>query len=237
MDRVAVYSASRNLYKDAIPAIKSMFLNGKPDKVYFLIEDDEFPEWLPPQVQTINVSNQPYFTAKSPNYNTKFTVMAIMRAVLAKVLPDEDRILSMDCDAFVIGDITELWEHDIGDFYVSASREPYLCRWEKVYYNTGVSIHNLKAIREDKIDDQMIWLISTMPLNCVEQDAINIVCEGNILDMPSEYNYNNYTAKPRNPVAIKHYAGYDTNQWSTFPDVMEFKRMDWRDIMARYENR
>ena len=44
MDRVAVYCASQALYKHTIPAIKSMLMNGRPDRIYLLIEDDEFPE-------------------------------------------------------------------------------------------------------------------------------------------------------------------------------------------------
>ena len=39
--RVAVYTGSRNLYPDMIPAIKSMLMNGKPDLIYLLIEDDK----------------------------------------------------------------------------------------------------------------------------------------------------------------------------------------------------
>ena len=51
----------RNLYPDMLPAIKSMLMNGKPDLIYLLIEDEKFPYWLPSNVKTINVSGQKFF--------------------------------------------------------------------------------------------------------------------------------------------------------------------------------
>lgn len=47
-ERAAAYCGTRNLYQDMIPAIKSLLLNSNVDKIYLLIEDDEFPYPLPP---------------------------------------------------------------------------------------------------------------------------------------------------------------------------------------------
>lgn len=236
MDRVAVYCASQAIYKDTVPAIKSMLMNGRPDRIYLLIEDDEFPEYLPPQVKIINVRNQPYFDLKGPNIQTHFTYMALMRAVLTKVLPDEDKVLSMDCDTLVVGNIDELWEKDLGDYYFSATREPLKCRWDKMYYNTGVTMFNLKAMREDGIDDELIEVINSNKLNCPEQDALCIVCAGNIMDMPSDFNCNQYTPRTSD-MRIRHHCGYRANQWSGFPDVNQFRRTSWDEVMKQYENR
>ena len=210
-DRVAVYCASQALYKHTIPAIKSMLMNGRPDRIYLLIEDDEFPEYLPPQVKTINVRNQPYFDLTGPNIQTVFTYMALMRAVLTKVLPDEDRVLSMDCDTLVVGNIDEVWDKDLGDYYLSATREPLKCRWDKMYYNTGVALFNLKAMREDGIDDELIELINSRKMVCPEQDALCIVCAGNIMDMPSDFNCNQYTPRT-DDMRIRHHCGFSAKQ-------------------------
>ena len=45
--KAAVYCATRNLYLDLIPAVKSLLANSDVDRVYLLIEDDAFPEELP----------------------------------------------------------------------------------------------------------------------------------------------------------------------------------------------
>jgi len=38
--------------------MKSLLIHSNVDKIYFLIEDDEFPYELPPEVECINVSGQ-----------------------------------------------------------------------------------------------------------------------------------------------------------------------------------
>ena len=233
--RIAVYCASQRLYPHTVPAIKSMLLNGHPDKIYLLIEDDEFSEWLPPQVETINVRYQKFFELTGPNIQTYFTYMALMRVALADILPNEDKVLSMDCDTLVVGDITELWERDLGDYYFSATREPFKCRWDDVYYNTGVCMYNLKVMREDGIPEKLYRLINSNKMSCPEQDALCIVCKGNILDMPNDFNYNNYTGKT-DDVRIRHHCGFPHTSWAGFPDVMEFRRMDWKRVLKFYEN-
>lgn len=235
MDRVAVYCASQALYKHTIPAIKSMLLNGHPDKIYFLIEDDQFPEWLPPQVETINVRNQPYFRLDGPNMQTHFTYMALMRAALTKVLPEEDVVLSLDCDTFVKGNIDELWDKELGDYYLAAGIEPQRCRWDTVYYNTGVVKYNLALMRQDGVDDDMIWLINERKLKWPEQDVVNIVCKNRIMKMPSDFNYHNYSERT-DDVRIKHHCGFPVTSWAGFPDVNDFRRLSWDVVLQKYKN-
>ena len=55
--KAAVYCGTRNVYQDMIPSMKSLLIHSDVDKIYFLIEDDEFPYPLPPEVECINVSN------------------------------------------------------------------------------------------------------------------------------------------------------------------------------------
>lgn len=233
--RIAVYCASQRLYPHVIPAIKSMLLNGHPDKIYLLIEDDKFPEWLPQQVETINVRDQKFFPLDGPNIQTYFTYMALMRAALTQILPNEDRVLSLDCDTLVKGSIDEVWDKDLGDYYLSASREPQKCRWDRMYYNTGVALFNLKAMREDGIDKKIIDLINSQKLVCPEQDAICIVCADNIMEMPSDFNANRFTV-PTDDIRIQHHCGFKHSSWAGFSDVNDFRRLEWRHVLRHYEN-
>ena len=217
-------------------SIRCIPSNVSLDKVYFLIEDDEFPEWLPPQVELVNVRNQKFFPLTGPNVQTYFTFMALMRAVLTEVLPDEDKVLSLDCDTLVKGNIDELWDRDLGDYYFSATREPLKCRWDDMYYNTGVTMFNLKVMREDGITEKLVDLINMQKLTCPEQDALCIVCAGNILDMPSDFNYNRFVPRTED-VRIQHHCGYRHTSWAGFPDVNDYRRLDWKRVMTEYENR
>lgn len=229
MSRIAVYTGSRNLYPDMVPAVKSMIKNGHPDKIYLLIEDDQFSEWLPDIVETINVSGQRFFRQDGPNMRSKFTYLAMMRAALTEVLPqDIDKVLSLDCDTLIVGDITELWERDLDGYYFSASIEPHRTMWDTLYTNTGVALYNLKMLRETGKALEVIKELNTNVYPWVEQDVFNYLCQGKILPMPSEYNANDWTLSTTK-VSIKHYAGISC--WTSKPDIRQWRNMPWSMVL------
>ena len=92
MDKIAVYSGSRNLYPHMVTAAKSLVVNSSVEKIYFLIEDEQFPYELPAMVETIDVSGQRYFNPDGPNMKTQFTYMALMRVCYAKLMPEVHEI-------------------------------------------------------------------------------------------------------------------------------------------------
>ena len=100
----AVFCATRNLYADMEAAARSLVANSDVDVVHFLIEDAAFPRPLPGIVQCHDVSNQKFFPPSGPNAANGWTWMVLMRAALCHVLPDVDRVLSLDCDAFCLRD-------------------------------------------------------------------------------------------------------------------------------------
>jgi len=52
----------------------------------------------------------------------------------------------------------------------------------------GVAMLNLKKIREDKKDDELISSLNNYWYRYKEQDCFNEVFRGNILILPSDYN-------------------------------------------------
>ena len=141
--KYAVYTGTKNLYYDMIPAVKSMLINSDVDKIYLLIEDDKFPIELPKEVECINVSGQTYFKPDGPIMKSQFSYMALMRAALPKVFPDLDTILSLDVDTIVDKDISDIWDIPLGDKYYFAAA-PEVKRSENgfVYTNAGVTLFN-----------------------------------------------------------------------------------------------
>lgn len=53
--KAAVYCGTRNLYRQMITAAKSLLIHSDVDKIYFLIEDDDFPYSLPPEIECLCV--------------------------------------------------------------------------------------------------------------------------------------------------------------------------------------
>ena len=65
-DKVVLYAGTRNVYEQMYTSLKSLLWNTPVDRVYLLIEDDEFPFELPENVHPMNVSGQDYFLPGSP---------------------------------------------------------------------------------------------------------------------------------------------------------------------------
>ena len=238
----AVYSGTRNLYRDMETGAKSLVANSKVDKIYFLIEDAEFPRELPDMIECINVSEQTWFSPYGINMKSRFTYMALIRSCYEFLFPKVDRILQLDCDTVCVDDVDYLFDVDLQGNYVAMCEEvlstykPYGMK----YYNCGVAVEDLKAMRKIKAADQMVALLSTKKLPYIDQDAINYVCNGKIFDLPTRYNEGmviGYTEEP----AIVHYCGFQ--DWRTnlsAPRKEYFKKyseMSWDEALKLHANR
>ena len=216
--RTAVYCGTRNLYGDMVTAVRSLLCHDGADRVVLAIEDDEFPYPLPENCSIVNVSGQEWFGKDGPNYNSRWTYMVLMRAALSKILPD-DKVLSMDVDTIVDGDISELWRMPIDDYYLAGAREPIKSD-NQPYVQMGVVMFNLRKMRADGVDDRIIELLNTKEYAFPEQDCINEVCRGHILKMDSKYNANDWT-EPTDEKRIIHFAAI--RQWNHLPMVQKYK--------------
>lgn len=228
-EKIAVYCGTSNVYEDMLVAATSLLENSNVDKIYFLIENDEFPYKLPDKIETKNVANQEYFSKDGPNYRNTLTYMVLMRAALSKIFLEYDRILSLDIDTIVDKDISDIWDLNIDNYYFAAALEPECSKggkWEKLnkYYNCGVVLFNLKKLRDDKVDDEIIQAINDTYFQCAEQDALNIVCQGHILEMKSEYNASDWTKATKKP-KIYHYAAISAPMWREFDVVQKYRRI------------
>ena len=237
--RTAVYSGTRNLYHDMITAAKSLTRNSNVEKIYFLIEDDKFPEELPPHIETINVSGQAFFPKNGPNYKTRFTYMSLLRVCYTKLFPDLDKVLQLDVDTVVVDDISGLWDIDLKNKWFAAVEEthstykPYGPR----YYNIGVTMFNLDQIQKDQADERLIQFLNTTSVPYIDQDAWNRFGIGARKDVkiPSRYNESFVTDYSDNP-AIVHYAGFkDWQNSSRVPRreyLKRFREMTWKEILG-----
>ena len=222
MKKVAAYCMTRNLYEMTVPSIKSLLFNSDVDTVYLLIEDDEFPKDLP-RTKVINVSDQKFFKPGGFNYNSRWTYMTLMRAALPKILK-ESQVLSLDCDTIVDGDISELWELPLKDYYLAAGTEPHKSINGNLYFNTGVAVFNLSKLRKDKKCDEIIEALDTRPFAFNEQDAFNDLCKGKILEIDPKYNSHQWSRHIVEKPVIQHYAGY--GDWRQFEGFKKYAAIE-----------
>lgn len=233
--KAAAYCATRNLYPHLVPAIKSLLMHSGVEKIYLLIEDDEFPEWLPEECVTINASKQKYFPKTGVNYDSVFSYMAAMKIVLCEYLPkDLDRVLVLDVDTIVDQNIDELWEIPLDGYWFAgvADRGPTIDLDVPLYINNGVTVQNLKEIRKSAIWRKLVKAINTEKFFLFEQDILNKYSQGHILELPSKFNYF-WCQDPCEWPAIIHHAGQRNSSLPGFTDVKKYADKTWGEVLER----
>ena len=232
---VVVYCGTYNVYLNMVASLKSLLCTTPVDKVYFLIEDDEFPYEIPDIVECINVKNQTFFPKNGPNYNNSWTYMCMMRAIYPELFSQYKKILSLDIDVVINDDVSDLWDYDLSQVYLAGVPEPQRKTTSSSpdYINFGVVMMNLEKLREDHKQEQIINMLNTKKIDCPEQGAYNRACAYQILPLPADYNYTAYShiTGDAERQRIIHYAGQKF--WRCYQLVKQYSDLSWPEIIER----
>lgn len=119
----------------------------------------------------------------------EFTVAMWFRILLPELL-DADRVLYLDVDTLVLDDLGPLWRTDLSGSYVGAvtnvlmphhrHRPAQLGLSGDAYFNSGVLLMNLEAMRADECTRAIAEYAATggRALEWPDQDALNVVLGG-----------------------------------------------------------
>lgn len=124
------------------------------------------------------------------------------RLFIQDILPQEiGKVLYLDGDIVVVGDIRPLWNTDLNGKLVAAvsdeinGYDEYYHRYgfpeDYVYFNAGVLLINLKEWRDSDVKSKALNYLakSDRPtLENADQDLLNIVCAGKTVNLPLRYN-------------------------------------------------
>lgn len=232
MRRVAVYAGTRNVYGMMAAASKSLLATTHMDMVYFLIEDDAFPEPLPDVIQVANVASwtdngRKFFLPDGPNYDSQWTWMSLVRLLLPRLL-DEPRVLWLDVDTIVEQDIGEIFDRDLAGNYLAMVEEPVRSKYPFTYYNAGVMLMDLEELWGDRIWRKWVGLINREPFTAKDQDVINLICQGEILTLGPEWNSAGHITQNAEDPYIRHYAG--SLRPSGAAAFARYEKAEWRVI-------
>jgi lipopolysaccharide biosynthesis glycosyltransferase len=133
-----------------------------------------------------------------------FSIVTYYRLFIASLFPEYKKIVYIDCDLVVLGDISELYHTEIGDNIIAAVPDqnikdvPAFRRYienaisvdSDKYINAGVLVMNLEAFRSYEIEQQLIHLITTYNFDLVDPDQayINYLCRDKIYYLPNGWN-------------------------------------------------
>ena len=198
-----VYCVTANYLEMIKPSIRSLRAFNKPN-IYIVTETDEVDI---ENVKVINISDQIYFPKNSVNYYNMFTYIGLLKVCYQSLLPC-NKVIHLDADTIINDSLKDMWDIDLeGKWY--AMCQEYRGRYRPFgnrYYNAGIMLINLKQLRKDDIQDQMVNYLNTVRQPWCEQDAFNKfgLEQNKIVDMDVRFNENMMTGFTDRP-AIIHY--------------------------------
>lgn len=145
------------------------------------------------------------------------------RYILADALPDLNKVLYLDADLIVNGDLKPLWDTDLTNYYFAGVEDLYIehinhkptigLKNNDIYVNAGVLLMNLKALRADDTSSKLIKKTLSLfdKIKFQDQDILNLYAQGKIKKVDSIYNFTahnvNIEKSKRKSAVIIHYTG------------------------------
>ena len=125
-----------------------------------------------------------------------YTNTTYFRLFLPELYPQYDKVLYLDSDIIVVGDISELYNTDMGTNLVAAAPDDII-QYNKVfqdyaelvvgvakyqdYFNAGVLLMNLDELRKFKFQEKFVYLLGTVKFSVAQdQDYLNRLCKGRV---------------------------------------------------------
>ncbi len=125
------------------------------------------------------------------------------RMFIAEMFPEYDKAIYIDSDTVVLGDISELYDYDLGDNYVGAANEQAMVQVdtygqyvERVlgidrnsYFNAGLLLINCNEFRKNKILGKFIELLGVYTFVVTQdEDYLNVLCKNKVLWIEQQWN-------------------------------------------------
>ena len=173
------------------------------------------------------------------------------RYLLSEILSRDERVLYLDGDILVTGDVSELYFSDISDSYVAGIRDhgiakPMFKEYMRTlglkgsdYINSGVLVMNLEKIRQDNKVKALIDKTAELSdiIQHPDQDVINIIFKNKITYMGSVWNFQDEDRKNNteklSDVHIIHYTT-EKKPWNTPNELREYNT-DAHELYEQYE--
>lgn len=135
------------------------------------------------------------------------SMAAYYRLLLSSILNDVDKVLYLDVDTAVMGDITPLYSLNLDEYAVAAVKDVVPCfddhrmslsiPYDKDYFCSAVMLINLKYWRIHNVEEALLEFAKRdRQVFCHDQDALNYVFKNCWYQLPPKWNRFNMMYKP-----------------------------------------
>ncbi len=148
-----------------------------------------------------------------------YTNTTYFRLFLPELYPQYDKVVYLDSDIIVVGDISELYNVDMGTNLITAAPDDII-QYNKVfqdyaelvvgvakyqhYFNAGVLLMNLDQLRKFKFQEKFLYLLGTVKFSVAQdQDYLNRLCKGRTTLISHDWNVMPYVNEETKKEDIK----------------------------------
>ena len=150
-----------------------------------------------------------------------------VRLFIAELFPEYDRVLYLDCDITVNGDIAELYNAKTDGALLAAVPEDVMARIDTFgryvevclgiprdeYFNAGILVMNLAALRRERIFERFLDLLDRRRFVVTQdEDYLNVLCRGAVTPLSYTWNTSPLATEVTNRPALVHYK-LDRKPW------------------------
>ena len=180
----------------------------------------------------------------SKNLKNHFTPYAQLR-LFADMIPELPyKLIYLDTDTIVNGDLKELFKIDISDYELACVDDlynwlnPY--RWRvKHYFNSGVLLMNMKNIKKSKLLKKSRELVANKKMISPDQDALNFLVKKKLV-LPEKFNakdkyYKEIIVHHFCNVRRKHHFFFRVKPWMV--DLVKEKMNAYDNLLDEYLER
>ena len=164
-----------------------------------------------------------------------FSIVTYYRLFIASLFPQYEKVIYLDCDLVVLGDISELYHTELGDNILGACPEQFVQNTKEFrayaaealgvdpdgYVNAGVLLMNLAEFRKNRIEEKFVRLITEHDFDLLDPDQayLNYLCFDKIQILSNGWNKEPMPLACEGKKNIVHYALYK-KPWQ-YDDVMD----------------
>jgi lipopolysaccharide biosynthesis glycosyltransferase len=165
--------------------------------------------------------------------------------ILMGTFINTERVIYLDTDLLVAANVRPLWEIDLGESVVAATKDrdiqhvqddyPFEAVGEAEYFNAGVMVVNLNLWKHLHAQEKLLQMLTASPsrFRWWDQTAMNVLFRARVLFVDGRWNRfaDSVDLGKTNEGAIFHYVG-QSKPWNKYLNTDGFKL--WRAFFGRH---
>jgi len=182
--------------------------------VSLILLDDNFNNWI----------------MQSKNKLSSYTPFAFLRLFADQIEDLPNKLIYLDTDIMINGNIEELFNIDISDYELGIVRDRYGHFFIKPnYFNSGMLLMNMEKIKESNLLDKVKQICASKKMAFPDQSALNRCCKSKLY-LPRKFNEQ---GKLRKDTIIHHFS--KKIKWLPFFHTINIKPWHINDVQNKYK--